>query len=153
MKKLIALLVIPLLTLSSCSVVKDTPPAVVEVTVEVATQNASFFAFKAVLRNNKDTADKLKADALVAVKAIRENILPILGGEPTGQVVVDTVNTVLGGLDIDISIKNIISSSIKIIITEVKLPENPTDQLDPKLKATIVGLFTGIANGLEGATK
>lgn len=147
------LLLLGLSLMAGCSTIQDVPPATLQASIELATYNAALYGFKAVLRNNKDSADELRKDAGVAVQAIRENVLPFLAGEPTGQAMVDLVNTVFANLNISPSVKNIISSTIRIVVTEIHLPENPTDKLDAQTKASIVGLFTGMAKGLEEASK
>jgi hypothetical protein len=95
----------------------------------------------------------IKKELAGASLVIKANIIPSFV-TPTGEVLTSVVKTSMTLLESKITneqIRKNVVLAFQVLEANVTLPENPLAKLDPRTAKALVGLFTGIALGLDAA--
>jgi hypothetical protein len=95
----------------------------------------------------------IKKELAAASLVIKANILPSFV-TPTGEVLTSAVKTAMTLLESKITneqIRKNVVLAFQVLEANVTMPENPLAKLDPRTAKALIGLFTGIALGLDAA--
>lgn len=96
-------------------------------------------------------AAKIKADALIANKLIKSDILPVFS-KASADVLRSALDSALVSLPAKIQNPNVqaaLTLGLDVLLANVKLPENPAQKLDERTKKALVGFFTGLSAGID----
>lgn len=152
--KILALLALCAVSLlGGCKVVNQIPDDQLAAGIKTVSYNSVYFGLKAVLANNPGKYQQLSADVAATTNILRTNVIPVFSGATTGDVLVAAVDQALSQLSVSSTVSDVIKVALAIVETQVTLPANPADKLDPRTKGALLAFFSGTADGLDQAVK
>lgn len=138
------------LVLAGCSGIDKISPDQLEAGAKAVVK----YGLTAAVRKYPADAAKIAADAKIADSVITKNILPVFSGAETGAVLRSAVDQALAQLKNKITDARVLAAielGTEIIIADIALPKNPADKLDERTKELLVGIWSGISQGIQAA--
>ncbi len=137
--------------LQGCTTIENVSDEKLAKGIGVVSKGAAQFGLGYVLKNYPEEASAIADGARIAVKALRETILPAFTGTDTEGVLRSAVDTALQELSdkLEPSMMLAVQLAIDIISTRIQLPENPLDKIDERTRLAIVAAVRGLADGFE----
>ena len=119
--------------------------------VEIGARGAARYGLGYVLNKQPEKAAQISEGAALAAKLLRENVIPAFSGASTEEVLRSVVDTALEEISEQLTPQVVlaIQLALDVISVQVKLPENRADRLTPRTRMALLGLFTGLAEGLD----
>lgn len=151
MKK-IAFLPLLFLALSGCSQIAEIPDDKLAEDLFIGGKRAVEYGLRLALKKSApDVAKQITENAALANTILKGEIIPLLSGASTGEVLRGALDVALKNLwtKIKPEIRDAVQLSLSILISNVQLPKNPTDRLDDRSKKALSGLFNGISQGVD----
>jgi hypothetical protein len=104
---------------------------------------------------DKGSPATVQKDGGIADQALRNIIIPLFSNAPLGTVSASAVDTAFAQLKTTVSggTLDVLLIVAKSALTQVTLPPNPTDKINPRYHATLLAFFNGMAEGVEKALK
>jgi len=149
-KKLVALAILAT-SLMGCTSVERMSDEDLAAGIQVAAKGAAQYGLGYVLNKEPAAAAKVAEAARIAVRVIRENVLPAFAAASSEQVLRKAVETALDELTAKLTpnIVLAIQLALDLVAAQVELPSNPADHLSPRARGALVALFRGLAAGLD----
>ncbi len=121
----------------------------------IGSRSAVKYSLQLALRKAApDEAARIKADAKTAADIITKNVIPVFSGTQTNELLRSAVDTALALLKSKITNPKVVAAvdlGIEVIAMDVQLPKNPADRLDDRTRKAILGIFSGITQGVSDA--
>lgn len=149
-----AISVIAILSLLGCSQIDKISDDQLSADLQVGAKAVVKYGLTAAVRKFPADAAKIMADAKLADTLIVQNILPVFSGASTQAVLRSAVDQALGLLKAKITDPRVLATiglGTEIIIADVPLPGNLTDKLDERTRKLLVGIWSGIDQGIQAA--
>lgn len=146
----LAFLMIPLL--GSCAEIAKIPDDQLAQDLYIGAKQAIQFALRTALKKaTPETLQTITADVKLGNSIIKAEILPLLQGASTKELLRGALDMSLANLwaKIKPELRDAVQLSLSLLISGIELPKNPTDQLNERTKKALVGLFTGISEGAD----
>lgn len=147
------ILLVPVWALGGCAAVEKMSDEELARTTSSAAKGATRFGLKYALDKEPEKAAEIAENARLAVKIVRENVLPVFLGASTVEVLRAAVETALAQLGDQLkpSVISAIQLALDVVAAKVDLPVNPADKLSPRVRGALAAFFDGVALGLEEA--
>jgi hypothetical protein len=148
---MLVVMVAGLFMFQGCSTVRDIPDEDLARGIRTAARGAAQYGLGYVLNKEPAKAAAVADGARLAVKALRENVIPALSGSSTQEVLRSAVETALDELSKKLtpSVVLAVQLALDVVAANVTLPVNPADRLSDRTKGALLALFQGLADGLE----
>ncbi len=121
----------------------------------IGSRSAVKYSLQLALRKTApDEAVRIKADAKTAADIISKNVIPVFSGTGTQELLRSAVDTALALLKNKVTNPKVVAAvdlGIEVIAMDVQLPKNPADRLDERTRKAILGIFSGIVQGVSDA--
>lgn len=143
------------LSVSGCAQIDQIPDDTLQHDLNIAARQASSFALKAAIKKFPNDVQKITADANIALDILDKTLIPAFSGASTSDVVrgvLDTALAQLKGKLTDPRVIEVADLSVDLILANVKLPALPTAKLDERTRKILLGIFTGLSDGIKSAT-
>jgi hypothetical protein len=138
---------------SGCTVIDQISDDDLAGKIQVGASKAIEAGVSLTISKYPDKVDVIKKELAAASLVIKANILPSFV-TPTGEVLTSAVKTAMTLLESKITNeqmrKNVVLA-FQVLEANVTLPENPLVKMDARTTKALLGLFTGIATGLDAA--
>jgi hypothetical protein len=121
--------------------------------IQLGASKAIEAGVKLAIDKYPDKVVAIKKELSAASLVLKANIIPSFV-TPTGEVLTSAVKTAMTLLESKITneqIRKNVVLAFQVLEANVTLPENPLSKLDPRTAKALIGLFTGIALGLDAA--
>lgn len=151
MKKLLLIPVLAMV-LGGCAQIDRIPDDKLAEDLLIGGKKAVEYGLKLALKKlAPDAAKAITDNALLANSIIKTEVLPLLSGASSAEVLRGALDVTLKNLwtKVKPEIRDAVQLSLTILIANLELPKNPTDKLDDRTKKALVGLFTGISQGVD----
>ena len=101
----------------------------------------------------KGSAATVQKDGGIADQALRTVIIPLFSNATLGTVSASAVDTAFAQLESKVSggTLDVLLIVAKSALTQITLPPNPTDKINPRYHAALLSFFNGMAEGVEKA--
>lgn len=154
MKKALVLMV-GLLSVQGCSSIEKVSDEDLARGIEIAARGAAQYGLGFVFNKEPGRAAQVAEGARLAVRTLKETIIPAFAGVTTEEVLRSTVEAALDELTAKLtpSVVLAVQLALDLVSANVKLPENPTDRLSERTRLALLALFKGLADGLEVASE
>lgn len=140
-------------SLNGCTTVQQIPAEDLAATVKAGAELAAVQGLRLAMDKKPDDAEKIKENAKLAAEVIRKTILPTFEGAATADVLRSAVDVALEKLNEKLSpeVRAAIQFALAIVASQVKLPANPADKLDERVRKAVAAFFSGLASGIDTA--
>jgi hypothetical protein len=138
------------MTLGGCSLLRNMSDEDLANTIYNGSKRTAKVALKVALEKVPADDATIRADAQLAIKLIRENVVPLFSST-TVEVLRSTVDAILENAASQLSstMVDILRLTINVAAGQINLPENPAAKLDSRTKGALLALFNGLADGAE----
>lgn len=101
----------------------------------------------------KGSTATVQKDGGIADQALRTVVIPLFSKADLGTVSASTIDSAFAGLKSKVSggTLDILMLVAKSALTQITLPANPTDKMNPRYHRALLSFFTGMAEGVEKA--
>jgi hypothetical protein len=143
------------LSLGGCAQIDQIPDDTLQRDLQIGARQASSFALRAALRKFPNDVQKITADANIALDILNNTLIPAFSGASTADVVRGVLDTALAQLKAKLTDPRVIEVadiSVEFILVNVKLPPTLTAKLDERTRKILLGIFTGLSDGIKAAT-
>lgn len=143
------------LSVSGCGPINEIPDDTLQHDLNIGARQASSYALKAALKKFPNDAAKITAEANILLDILNNNLIPAFSGASTADVVrgvLDSALAQLKGKLTDPRVVEVADLSVEFILANVKLPATATGKLDDRTKKILLGIFTGLSDGIKSAT-
>jgi hypothetical protein len=140
------------LFLGGCSQIDRIPDDKLAEDLFIGGKKAVEYGLKLALKKvAPDVAKEITQNALLANSIIKAEVLPILSGASTQDVLRAALDLALKNLwtKLRTEIREAVQLSLSILISNIELPKNPADRLDERSRKALMGLFSGISQGVD----
>lgn len=140
------------LILGGCSQIDRIPDDKLAEDLFIGGKKAVEYGLKLALKKvEPDVAKAITQNALLANSIIKAELLPILSGVTSQEVLRATLDLVLRNLWTKLrpEIRDAVQLSLSILIANIELPRNPADRLDERSRKALMGFFSGISQGVD----
>lgn len=141
-------------SLSGCSQLDKISDDDLQQGLSIGARHAVSYGLKLAFKKFPAEAKKIAADADIAYTILTKNLIPAFDGSTTADVtrsVLDTAFTLLKDKVKDARVLEVADIAVEFILANVKLPAKPTDKLDERTQKVLLGIFTGMADGIKKA--
>lgn len=142
------------LSVSGCGPINEIPDDTLQHDLNIGARQAASYALKAALKKFPNDAAKIMTDADIALDILNNNLITAFSGASTADVVrgvLDTALAQLKGKLTDPRVIEVADLSVEFILANVKLPASPTAKLDERTRKILLGIFTGLSDGIKSA--
>jgi len=140
--------------LGGCSSIKERVEKLTDEELAEYVYKAAKFTAKTGLKKAIDTWPEheaaIKEDALLAVKVINENIVPVFSGASTEEVLRSAVDVALAELSdkLNPATVDVVRLALAVVAGHIELPANPADKLDDRTRKAVLAFFKGLVDGV-----